>query len=135
VRPLIVGVEQSIVAVGNGDCLRACLATITGLDVPNLIQSPKWMALYRDWLRERGWAFTDDDGSRPMLGFSVAVGPSATFVGESHACVALDGVVVWDPNPKRDDPARPPLEPLQFWPVFRLSSGRPVYDPFAGPKR
>lgn len=127
---LMVGVPQRQSRPGDGDCLSATLSTITGLDVPNMIGSPKWMALFRDWLRERGWAFTDDDGTRPMLGFSVAVGPSPTFDDCSHAAVALDGIVIWDPAPNREDPDRT-FTPFQFWPVFRLSSGRVPYDPYA----
>ncbi len=129
-RAVIAAVPQRQSNTTDGDCLAAAISTITGLDVPNFIESPKWHTLYRDWLRERGWAFTDDDGSRPMLGFSVAVGGSPTFPFANHATVALDGIVVWDPSPNRDEPGRS-FTPRQFWPVFRLASGRPVYDPWA----
>lgn len=127
---LIVGRVQSQARLNDGDCLAASLATITGLDVPNLIDNgPTWFGDFQTWLRDRGWAFTDDDGSRPMVGFSVAVGPSPTL-DCNHAAVALDGIVIWDPSPNRDDPGRT-FTPRQFWPVFRLASGRPIYDPFA----
>ena len=127
---LIRAIEQRQSNTTDGDCLSATLSTITGLDVPNFIKDPKWHTLYSDWLHERGWAFTDDDGSRPMLGFSVAVGPSPTFEDANHATVALDGIVIWDPSPHRNDPDRE-FTARQFWPVFRIASGRPIYDPFA----
>ncbi len=112
-------IEQSKVDRTEGDCLAASLRSITELDVPDFTQETAWWGLFRSWLRERGWTMEDDSGERPMPGYSIAVGPSPTFVGCTHATVALDGIVIWDPSPSRDDPGRI-FTPIQYWPVRLL---------------
>lgn len=123
-------IEQSKNNDVDGDCLASCLSSITGLDVPSFIPSPRWFGLTKEWLAEHGWSLDDDDGTRPQPGYSLAVGASPTFKNANHATVAFNGEVVWDPSPHRNDPGRQ-FTPLQWLPVFRLDSGRVPYDPFA----
>ncbi len=103
------------------DCIRACVAAITGLDVPDFTASPFQHKLRvfgdtQDWLWANGWSLLDDTGERPMPGYSLAIGASPRIPDANHATVALDGVVIWDPSPHRDDPGRV-FTPSGYWPV------------------
>lgn len=103
----------------NGDCWRACLATITGIDartMPNFMHlgtanGDESCALARDWLRPRGltifshWA----DGRWPLdkvlreisahnPGVAMILSGQAARVDDTHSVVALDGAIVHDPS-------------------------------------
>jgi hypothetical protein len=108
-----------------GACMRACLATITGLAIPET-HEPDWFGQYQTFLRERGWALESSPSTRPVVGFSVAIGPSPNGIGD-HAMVALDGVIIWDPGTGRTVPGDG-FVPRSFCPVYRSSSGRALLD-------
>ena len=94
----------------NG-CYAACIASITGIPLDAIphpkdddpLTSESWR-LYRNglvqFLKEHGWwlAFVPAvDGWSAPTGYSIASGPGPR--GYDHACVALDGHIVWDPHP------------------------------------
>ncbi len=108
-------VEQQISAVGNGDCFRACLESITEIDgVPNLIENEQWFTDTFVWLGEHGWEMYTRPKERPPTGYAIGVLWSPTFEGERHAVVVHDGALAWDPSPKRDEPDRTYGEWLYF---------------------
>jgi hypothetical protein len=88
----------------RGNCVSACIASILEIPirtVPLFIGETWWPRLLA-WLARRELSATKiEDGSMP-LGFTIAFGPSTRLIGLGHACVALDGVVVYDPHPSRD---------------------------------
>jgi hypothetical protein len=53
-------VDQTIFRSGAGDCLRACVATITGIpleQIPNFCAEPDaWYERFSSWLSSRGFA-------------------------------------------------------------------------------
>lgn len=119
----MVPVYQTIISNTNGDCERACVATITGIplaEIPNFAEPglpvAQWM---REWLPTRGWGViepkrntTPDDYTYSGLAGLVAMAtvPSQAFPGSKHAIViwwrdhpqhpgALECYVFHDPNP------------------------------------
>lgn len=97
-------VEQTILEVGAGNCLAACLATILEVpcdDIPPRSHSVEQLL----WLRDRGFellrvtpdAFEVRD--LPAVPYVMtALSPRAfTF----HAVVCVAGEIVWDPHPLR----------------------------------
>lgn len=93
-----------------GDCLRACVATILGLDlheVPHFVQyldHPEgtdphlWYWALLGFCDAHGWRVDYTQGD-PPVGLSLASGTSAR--GHGHVCVAMDGEIVHDPHPAR----------------------------------
>lgn len=116
-------VNQTIISNVNGDCERACVATITGIpiaEIPNFSEPglpvDQWM---QEWLPTRGWGIIQakrDTGPKDytysgLAGLvAIASVPSQAFPGSKHAVVvgwrdhpqypgALECYVVHDPNP------------------------------------
>ena len=105
-----------------GDCHSACIASILGLPIEALDQFHEnytaWGMSFEaekvDWeahaaatnaLIEIGYIPVSIDMNTPARpgrapkGYSIANGPSDR--GCDHSCVALDGVIVFDPHPSR----------------------------------
>lgn len=83
----------------DGNCLNACIASILELpldDVPEF--GDDWLTELNDFLRSRGLSYKriPIDGVKPS-GYGTIEGVSPR--GGLHACVALDGELVWDPHP------------------------------------
>jgi hypothetical protein len=129
-------IDQSIVCEKNGDCTRACLASILEMEldaVPNFMRFGKmWFGLFSAFLRflsydYYGTGFPLSD-KRPMGdkledspnvdGFVIASVPSSLFPNSGHSVVMdLKGVVVHDPNPNKYWQNKNVLESkeLQHW--------------------
>lgn len=104
----------------HGDCWRACLATITGLDaatMPNFMHlggedrtGDTGVAFAREWLRPYGLTvfstFLPNWRLLLVLQDASAINPGAAFiltgrakgVEDHHSVVALDGAIVHDPS-------------------------------------
>ncbi|MDB5358829.1 MAG: CcrColossus [Rhodospirillales bacterium] len=89
-----------------GNCQRAAMASIFDMDIEDLPHFEEvrgagdfWHGIY-DWLESWGFGYEWHDPEAPPTGYSIATGPAAR--GVSHAVVALDGKIVWDPHPSRD---------------------------------
>jgi len=135
-------VDQSIVDKGDGDCMRACVASILELDlcaVPHFMRIPegKWFAVMSNFFwslgydyigtgypkkpdRERGHILSE---SPHIEGYVMASVPSRTFEGVSHSVIMnLDGKIVHDPNPNKKWQDVNVLESgdLEHWSMFEL---------------
>ena len=96
------GVTQTIVGDKDGNCLEAAIATILGCaitDVPKL-HDHTWNTQLTEWLSARGVEWATLDGDKPSQGLSVAVGPSPRRA-VTHAVVAINGKLAFDPHPDR----------------------------------
>lgn len=104
----------------HGDCWRACLATITGLDaakMPNFVHAPgvnspdDTTKLAREWLKPYGLTIFDtflpgDWSLQTVLKDASAINPGTAFilsgraahVEDSHAVVVLNGMIAHDPS-------------------------------------
>lgn len=89
----------------HGNCQRAAMASILEIgidDMPPFEEAASagrfWRQIH-EWLEEQGITYRSFDASAPPEGYSIASGPAPR--GVSHAVVALDGKVVWDPHPSR----------------------------------
>lgn len=101
----------------QGDCWRACIATILNLDaksVPNFVHlggddKEKYITLTREWLACRGLALfemqcSDEYTLESLLNWrsETSVDVPVIVVGESkndnHAVIAMNGKVVHDPS-------------------------------------
>jgi len=92
----------------QGDCLRACLASVLELpiaSVPHFAQETVgsadfWNAVY-DWLDERGLNWKHTDYHDLVAGrFYIVGGPSPR---DGHHAVISDGLsIVFDPHPSND---------------------------------
>jgi hypothetical protein len=116
--------DQLIIDGAMGDCMRACVATITGIDikaVPNFVDPDiAWDDHMGPWLHRHGWALIDTYQDRSPRDYNwtglqgmvaMASVPSQLFPGGRHAIVvgwrqhpehesALEVYVVHDPNPR-----------------------------------
>jgi hypothetical protein len=104
VRP----VEQTIPSLPNGDCLRACIASILEVgidDLPNPI-SDRWATEWGEHLQARGlswvevslincgeswWHLSDEQ-------YWIASVPSLNFPGKFHSVVMRGGELAHDPS-------------------------------------
>jgi hypothetical protein len=93
----------------NGNCIQAVLASLLHLpieDIPVFPNPDTWIVDLNRWLRQFHMAYlpmTDFRGWRESLGikacFHEVAGPSPADDSVLHACVGLDGDVVFDPFP------------------------------------
>lgn len=115
----MIKVDQTIVNEENGDCTRACIASMLELPidaVPNFIRfKNNWYLMMKDFLRRLNYDYTGTgylnskhsielSESPNIKGFVMASVPSKTFPqnGIGHSVVInLNGVVVHDPNPNK----------------------------------
>lgn len=94
-----------------GDCVRAAVASLLDREptsVPHFIAGDfdgrVWWYALKGWAADNGWNVTrrgllPRQENVPLPEFGIACGPSER--GVSHAVVAVDGKVVWDPHPSR----------------------------------
>ena len=126
----MIRVAQEVHSDKDGDCFRACLASITELpDVPNWVEHEMWFTDLLGWLRERGWEMFTRPPDRPPTGYSIGVIWSPTFKGARHAVVAENGDLAWDPSPLRDEPGRVYGDWLYFVEVRPLATPAPEEAP------
>lgn len=97
----------------HGNCLSAVLASLLHMQIEEVpvFSSDRWFKDLNAWLRPRGLAylwFQDQDFSRTLDAFGIEglhheiSGKTSRFSGVSHACVAEDGRLIFDPHPSRD---------------------------------
>lgn len=115
--------DQTLIDTTLGDCMRACVATITGIaieDVPNFVDpSIPWADHMGAWLHRQGFGLIEAYADRTPKAYNwlglegmvaMASVPSQAFEGCTHAIVvgwrqhpeyeaALEVYVVHDPNP------------------------------------
>lgn len=113
-------VDQTIVAIEDGDCTRACLASIIELPidaVPNFMRfGAGWFRIFSHFLMSldyeflgTGWVKSKDrpcghilSKSPNIKGYVIASVPSRSFPNSGHSVVMnLKGLVVHDPNPNK----------------------------------
>lgn len=95
-----------------GDCVSAAVASLLDREphqVPHFIaasdiDSRVWWYALKGWAATNGWTVTrrgllPRQENVPLPTFGLACGPSER--GVSHAVVAIDGQIVWDPHPSR----------------------------------
>jgi len=116
----MIPVNQTIVSVEDGDCTRACLASILDLPidaVPNFMRfGAGWFKIFWALLRAldyeyygTGWVKSENrphghilSKSPNIKGYVIASVPSKTFRDTGHSVVMnLKGLVVHDPNPNK----------------------------------
>lgn len=130
----MIPVDQTTFGVPDGNCFSACVASIMEVpidEVPLFMKDANgvpyvggaWWPPFLRWLRERDWTclfYGDDDPAWPEArkiireGEHVIVGGD-NMHGSPHACVALDGVVVFDPNPRRRADGDHGLSTVEDW--------------------
>lgn len=125
-----------------GDCVRAAVASLLDLDpasVPHFVCGSEdvpglWEHALRGWALMRGWQITRrfPDPSTPaeeieLPAFGLACGPSER--GVSHAVVAIDGRIAWDPHPSRAGIIRP-KELIHFTRAKVVPDGEPTESVF-----
>ena len=113
-------VNQTIVSVEDGDCTRACLASILDLPidaVPHFVRfGAGWFRIFSHFLMSldyeflgTGWVKSKDrphghilSRSKNIKGYVIASVPSKTFPNVGHSVIInLKGLVVHDPNPNK----------------------------------
>lgn len=106
----MIPVFQKVVAQGNGDCFRCCIASILELDaedVPNFRETEREdMFSMERWFQTRGLALLElyyKDGAENKVrydyicgAYAIADVPSQRFPGGKHAVV-----VHWEADPER----------------------------------
>ena len=110
----MIPVNQTIISVEDGDCTRACLASILDLPidaVPNFMRfGAGWFKIFWALLRAldyeyygTGWVNCHILSKSPNInGYVIASVPSKTFRDTGHSVVMnLKGLVVHDPNPNK----------------------------------
>lgn len=112
--------QNCIELAPNGDCWRACLATITGIaaqEMPNFMHLDGvtngniGLAHARKWLQPHGLAIFDTwvtgemslekvlaDCSAFNAGIPIILTGKAAHVDDYHSVVVLDGAIVHDPS-------------------------------------
>lgn len=99
----------------DGNCFAACLASILEISiasVPEFDDGWGWMDRANDFLSEHGVFYRRVPMSSKPSGYSTIEGISPR--GGLHACVALDGELVWDPHPIEDGTGQGLVEPRYY---------------------
>jgi|GEM_PF-827209 hypothetical protein len=124
----------------NGDCFRACVATLLGLtleQVPHFCRKGNdgnWFNEFQEWLKARGWtcfsvSSGDPDGWFMSVAMSDAVyllaGPSPRFEGELHQVLARGGEIIHDPHPDNTG-LLPPAEG-EYWEATIVLPNKPFW--------
>lgn len=92
----------------NGDCLRAAFAAVLGIPIREApdITSDDWFEEWARWFAARGlgliWYGFKDGVSYHMPGRYVLSVDSPRLPGKTHAVVAQDGLLWFDPHPQAD---------------------------------
>lgn len=107
-------VFQTTVEQGDGDCMRAVVASLLDMtieQVPHFIRfGEKWLDMYLGFLELCGWEYVGNNspgGVFPQIdgsinGYFYAVVPSSLYPDGTHAVVMdLNGIIVHDPNPNK----------------------------------
>jgi hypothetical protein len=112
----VIPVDQDRFGPVEGNCFSACVASILDLnlvDVPRFMDDgERWLNTFFTWLAARGlqpdyyghpdWCTAEGAPSRcHPQGYSIMSGWSPRHANTLHAVVALNGVMVHDPNPSR----------------------------------
>lgn len=131
------GAPRSIIATREmvvGNCFSACVASVLELpiaEVPlffsfedsvNHNDDPIWWRIFQLWLEVHGIVAVCYVAPSPPIpgwpeGYSLAGGVSPRN-GIMHECVALDGVLVHDPNPDRTFFAGPIVDFIVMRPLL-----------------
>lgn len=127
-------VDQAISCGGRGDCMRATLASLLGLEleaVPHFILLPErlWNYVFSMFLWALGWSYegcmsySKTEPNNLCLedsfdGYFYATVPSRNFEGKTHAVVMdMNGVVVHDPSPTKKYQGENVIETgcIEYW--------------------
>lgn len=98
---------------GTGDCFNACVASILNIPLEDAYDifpecEGVWFLNWRKWFRKRGLDLIVCSRLQPPEGYSIVSVETERRYPEghidagrpiSHACIALDGVIVHDPFP------------------------------------
>jgi hypothetical protein len=101
---LKIGVRQTEFG-DEGNCLRACIATICQVELDEVVDvldgvepEANWFLRIERWARERGYELDVHMPDSPPSGWSIAIGETVRGP-QTHAVVAYNGVMWWDPHP------------------------------------
>lgn len=109
----MIPIEQTDLRVPGGNCFAACVASILELPIERLPNynahnsgSDNWFGLWNEWLKPlnlhfQGWIHNEQSDERIYGGYSICTIGYADQE-DSHCCVALDGKIVWNPSPYRE---------------------------------
>ena len=111
----MIPVTQSIVNGGDGDCLRAAVASILDItleEVPHFVRyKERWFDMFYMFMNFHGWEMSGtwyasfyqgvkEEGS--VNGYFITIVPSSMFEGKTHAVIMdISGTIVHDPNPNQ----------------------------------
>ncbi len=116
----MIPVQQTILNSVNGDCLRACIASILDLPieaVPNFMDEPGdgWRDAFSKFLAQFDLQALDfptaELANWSPSGYHLLAGKGPR--GVYHSVVGYQGIVVWDPYPEGTG-----LETVEFVTVF-----------------
>lgn len=109
-RETFTPVDQTKFGAPEGNCLMACVASITGIPLEALddlytaearAEGSHWWDVFTSALNRHGWHavyLLAEDGVIPR---GYAVGSGVSPRGLRHAVVVQDGAIVHDPHPSR----------------------------------
>jgi len=124
-------VQQTIVNNINGDCLRACIASIFEKDindVPNFMDADDWESAYHKYLASLGYYYLTfdikvmrkDHSNCVPHGYHLIIGVSPRSPEDdpyNHCVVGYNGKIVHDPVPEGEK-GKGELRAECHWEVF-----------------
>lgn len=89
----------------NGNCLRACVASVLGIDIDSMpafedMDGGAWKRALVDWAKCSGYVLNVYSGDVAVNSPYLAIG--LTSLGGKHCCVYKKGVLIHDPDPSGD---------------------------------
>ena len=96
--------KQLVFGGGNGDCFRACVASILELPNCDLLpndHSPEWHFTWEEWLSQFGLILDFDAKRIWRETYWIASVKSKNLVESSHAIVMKSSQVAFDPSTKK----------------------------------
>lgn len=127
-------VDQTKFGAPHGNCLMACVASITGLPLGALddlytaeARTPDkhWWSVFTDALNRHGWHAAYLVAADGLIPRGYAVGSGVSPRGLRHAVVVRDGALAHDPHPSRAG-----VEEVEaFYVLFPVVPNRPTEEP------
>ena len=100
----MIGKKQKIVSNKNGDCFRACVASILELNnnskLPNK-HGGDWFCSWFKFFESKGLSLSWDKDMIWKSGYWIAVVPSKNYKNTNHSIVMLGNKVAFDPSTKK----------------------------------
>ena len=119
----------------DGNCFAACLASILEVPLKTVPEMSEegWLEEANEFLSKHGLSYKRIPiGATKPVGYGTIEGISPR--GGLHACVSLDGELIWDPHPIEDGTGQGLVEPRYYGVLTQLRTPKKLATFISAPE-